>query len=226
MTGLADFSDFADVVDFADEPVEVPMVSSEIVYRGTVWNIAEDRFELGADTISRQYVAHTGAVAILALDERDRVPLIKQYRHPVRTREWELPAGLLDIAGESPLAAARRELAEEADLVAETWDLLGEFAISPGGSNEMVRIFLARGVSAAAEVFTRTEEEAGIEVRWVALDDLVDGVLSRELQNSILIVGALMASASRSRSWENLGAADAPWPRHPLERSGRGLHSR
>jgi len=204
-----------------DEPVEVPVLSSEVVYRGNVWNIVKDRFQLGDDVISREYMAHTGAVAILALDERDRVLLIKQYRHPIRMRDWELPAGLLDVAGESALVAAKRELAEEADLVAEAWDLLGEFSTSAGGSNEVVRIFLARGVSATAEVFARTEEEAGIEVRWVPLDEVVEGVLSRDLQNSILIVGSLMASASRARGWQNLGAADAPWPRHPLARPGQ-----
>lgn len=204
----------------SDEPTAAEVIDSEVVYRGNVWNIVRDGFRLGDDVISREYMAHTGAVAILALDERDRVLLIKQYRHPIRMRDWELPAGLLDVAGESALFAAKRELAEEADLVAENWDLLGEFSTSSGGSNEVVRIFLARGVSAAPEVFARTEEEAGIEVRWVPLDDVVDALLSRDLQNSILIVGSLMAAASRARGWHNLGAADAPWPRHPLERSG------
>ncbi len=204
--------------ELADEPMAADVLSSEVVYRGNVWNIVKDRFQLGDDQISREYMSHTGAVAILAMDERDRVLLIKQYRHPIRMRDWELPAGLLDIVGESPVLAAQRELAEEADLVAETWHLLGEFSTSSGGSNEVVRIFLARGVSAAPEVFSRTEEEAGIEVRWVPLDDIVDSVLSRDLQNSILMVGALMASASRARGWHNLGAGDAPWPWHPLAR--------
>ena len=205
-----------------DEPVEVAVLSSAVVYRGNVWNIVKDRFQLGDDQISREYMSHTGAVAILALDERERVLLIKQYRHPIRMREWELPAGLLDIDSESPLLAAQRELAEEADLVAEAWHLLGEFSTTAGGSNEVVRIFLARGVSASPDVFARTEEEAGIEVRWVPLDEVVDAVLSRDLQNSILTVGALMASASRARGWDTLGVADAPWPRHPLARQGAG----
>jgi ADP-ribose pyrophosphatase len=204
----------------SDDPTVAEVIDSEVVYRGNVWNIVKDRFRLGDEIISREYMAHTGAVAILALDERDRVLLIKQYRHPIRMRDWELPAGLLDIAGESALVAAKRELAEEADLVAETWDLLGEFSTTSGGSNEVVRIFLARGVSAAPDVFSRTEEEAGIEVRWAPLDEIVDGVLSRDLQNSILIVGALMAAASRARGWHNLAPADSPWPRHPLERQG------
>jgi ADP-ribose pyrophosphatase len=204
-----------------DDLVTPDIVSSELMYEGRVWDIRRDTFRLDGHEITRDYMDHTGAVAVLALDERDRVLLIKQYRHAVQSRDWELPAGLLDIRDESPLIAAQRELAEEADLVAETWDLLSEFMSSPGGSNEVLRVYLARGVSAAPKIFERTEEEAGIELRWVPLDDVVDGVLSRDLQNSILAIAALSAAAGRARGWATLGPADAPWPRHPLERAGR-----
>jgi 8-oxo-dGTP pyrophosphatase MutT (NUDIX family) len=204
--------------DLQDEPVQVEIVSTQTVYRGNVWNIDKDQFRLGAHSISREYMSHTGAVAILALDESDRALLIKQYRHPIRMRDWEIPAGLLDFEGESPLAAAQRELAEEADLVANRWDLLGEFASTPGGSNEVIRVYLARDVTAAPEVFERTEEEAEIEKRWVPLDEVVDAVLSRDLQNSILMIAALSAQASRARGWTTLGDPNAAWPRHPLER--------
>jgi len=202
----------------SDDFVTPEIIRSDVVFDGRVWDVRSDTFLLDGEKITRDYVDHTGAVAILALDERDRVLLIKQYRHPVRMREWELPAGLLDMHGESPLLAAQRELAEEADLVAETWDLLTEFMTSPGGSNEVLRVYLARGVSPAPEVFARTEEEAGIELRWVPLDDVVDGVLARDLQNSILAIATLSAAAGRARGWSTLGRADAPWPRHPLER--------
>ena len=204
--------------DLQDDPVAPEIVRSDVVFDGRVWDIRRDTFLLEGDKITREYMDHTGAVAVLALDERERVLLIKQYRHPVRMRDWELPAGLLDIRGEAPLVAAQRELAEEADLVAETWDLLAEFMTSPGGSNEVLRVYLARGVSAAPETFARTEEEAGIELRWVPLDDVVDGVLSRDVQNSILAIAALSAAAGRSRGWSTLGDPNAPWPRHPLER--------
>ncbi len=202
----------------SDDLVTPEIVQSDIVFGGKVWDIRRDTFLLEGDKIVREYVDHTGAVAVLALDERERVLLIKQYRHPVRMRDWELPAGLLDIRGEAPLLAAQRELAEEADLVAETWDLLAEFMTSPGGSNEVLRVYLARGVSAAPETFARTEEEAGIELRWVPLDEVVDGVLSRSLQNSILAIAALSAAAGRARGWSTLGDPNAAWPRHPLER--------
>lgn len=201
-----------------DDPIEPQILDSEIVYRGNVWNIVKERFALDDGEISREFMSHTGAVAVLALDERDRVLLIKQYRHPIRMRDWELPAGLLDVAGESPLVAAQRELAEEADLVAEEWSLLSEFASTPGGSNESIRVYLARGVSAADEVFERTEEEAGIEVRWAPLDEVVDAVLERRLQNAIVAIAVLSARAARDRGWSTLAPAESPWPRHPLER--------
>src|SRR4051794_23126150 len=92
--------------ELRDEPTSVEVLDSAGGYRGNVWNIVKDRFVLGDSPISREYMAHTGAVAVLALDEEDRALIIKQYRHPIRMREWELPAGLLDIAGESPLLAA------------------------------------------------------------------------------------------------------------------------
>ena len=202
----------------ADELVDLPVVSSEIVFDGAIWNVRRDRFLYGDSEIAREYIDHPGAVAVLVLDDDDRVCLIKQYRHPIATREWELPAGLLDFAGESALSAAQRELAEEVDLVAADWAVLTDFHTSPGGNNEALRVYLARGVTAAAEVFARTDEESDIETRWVALDEVVDAVLDRRLQNSILQVAVLSAFASKAKGWSTLSAADAPWPRHPVAR--------
>jgi len=202
-----------------DDAVSPVVTATEVVFAGHVWSVRRDTFELEGDTITREYIDHTGAVAVFAMDERDRVLLIKQYRHPVRSRDWELPAGLLDLAGESPLVGAQRELAEEVDLVAESWSLLSEFMTTAGGSNEVIRVYLARGVSATAEAFARTEEEAGIELRWVPLDELVDAVLARDVQNSILVIAALSAQAARDRGWSTLGDAESPWPRHPVNRS-------
>ncbi|MGH3703909.1 MAG: NUDIX domain-containing protein [Agromyces sp.] len=196
----------------ADERVEVPVVSSERVFEGRVWDIRRDAFDFGGETIVREYMDHTGAVGVLALDDEDRVLLIKQYRHPVRMRDWEIPAGLLDVDGEPPLAAAKRELAEEADLEASDWAVLSDFATSPGGSDELIRVYLARGLAATAEAFAREGEEADIETRWVPLDECVDAVLDRRIRNAPLAIAVLAASAARARGWSSLGAADAAWP--------------
>jgi 8-oxo-dGDP phosphatase len=198
--------------ELRDEPAPVRVTDSTTVYEGYVWNLRRDEFAYGDGSIVREYVDHSGAVAVLALDDDGRALLIRQYRHPVRMREWEIPAGLLDVPGEDPLEAAKRELAEEADLTATEWHVLSDFFTSPGGSDEAIRIYLARGLAPAAETFERTEEEADIEVRWVPLDDLVDAVLARQVQNPSLVIAALAAGTARSRDWSTLGAPDAAWP--------------
>jgi len=176
------------------DPAEV--TSSERVFEGRVWDIRRDEFAFGGHTIAREYMDHPGAVAVLAIDDQDRVLLINQYRHPIGLRDWELPAGLLDVDGEPPLAAARRELAEETDLTAEHWSELITFHTSPGGSNETLHVYEARGLL-PAQAFARHEEEAEIVKRWVSLDEAVDAVLEGRLSNSILIIAVLAAHARR-----------------------------
>lgn len=205
-----------------DEQKSAHVTQSELVYTGKVWDVRRDTFEYNGSEVVREYVAHTGAVAVLALDDQDRVLLIKQYRHPVHSREWEIPAGLLDEHGEAPDAAARRELAEEADYQATTWHTLAEFYTSPGGSNEAIRIYLARGLADAHETFHRTDEEADIEVRWVPLDECFEAVLARQVQNPSLVIGVLAAHAARARNWVTLEPADAPWPEQPAMPTGQG----
>ena len=202
----------------ADEHVALTVTSSTREFAGRVWDIRRETFGMGGADVVRDFVDHTGAVAVLALDDAGRVLAIQQYRHPVRSRDWELPAGLLDIAGEDPLVAAQRELAEEADLVASEWTVLSDIMTSPGGSNEVIRVYLARGVSASDETFERTEEEAEIVLRWVPLEEAVQAVLERRVQNSILAISALVADAARRRGWQNLADAREPWSRHPLFR--------
>ena len=153
--------------ELVDEPFAVTVLGSAVEFHGRVWDVRRDRFEYGSSAIAREYVDHTGAVAILALDENDRARLIRQYRHPIATRDWEIPAGLLDIEDEDPLVAAQRELAEEADLRASEWSLLVDFFTSPGGSTEAIRVYLARGLS-ETPAFDRAEEEAELETRWAS----------------------------------------------------------
>lgn len=184
-----------------DEPFSPEVVSSDLAFQGAVWDVRDDRVRYGDGEIRRQYVAHTGAVAIVALDAQERVLLIQQYRHPIRHRDWELPAGLLDVAGEEPLEAARRELAEEADLVATHWEPLVSSWTTPGGNDELIHVFLATGISAAPAAHAREDEEADIRVEWVPLDAAVDAVLTGRMRNGILSIGVLAASQRlRNRS--------------------------
>lgn len=194
-----------------------PVTASETVFTGRVWDVVRESVDLGeGGTVVREFQRHPGAVGVLALDGRDRVLLLRQYRHPVRHALWELPAGLLDVAGEDPRAAAVRELAEEADLVAGTWHVLLDWFNSPGGSDEAFRLFLARDLTPVpeAERHVRGEEELGMPVRWVDLDDARDAVLAGGLHNPTAVTGVLAASAARAAGWSSLRDAGAPWPAH------------
>jgi 8-oxo-dGDP phosphatase len=207
-----------------DVPEEHPVLEDVLLHHGRVWDVAREVFDYKGTTITREVIRHPGAVAILALDAEGRVLLIRQYRRPIHSRVWEIPAGLLDVSGEPPLVGAQRELAEEADLAAATWHVLADFQNSPGGSDETIRIYLARDVS-AVPAFERHDEEADIEVRWVPLDDVVDAVLARRVQSPSLVVGALAAAASRARDWTTLAPGDEPWQRHPVA-GGAPWHQR
>jgi ADP-ribose pyrophosphatase len=193
-------------VTLADRHDPAPVRETEVVFEGRVWDVRRDVVDLPTGPVVRDYVQHTGAVAIVVVDDADRVLLIRQYRHPIRTHEWELPAGLLDVPGEPPEVTASRELWEEADLRAERWWRLGEHHSSPGGLTERMHVFLARGLTVVPEDerHVRTDEEAGLKTRWVPLDEVADAILAGHLGNATLIVSVLMARELRSRGWAGL----------------------
>lgn len=202
----------------ADEPREHPIRASRRVFRGRVWDVVSQTVELpSGDTVVRDYVDHPGAVAVMALNDNGEVYLVRQYRHPVRRDLWEPPAGLMDMDGESPQAAAARELWEEADLVATQWHVLADYATSPGGSSEGIRIYLARGLSAVPESdrFTRQAEEATMVGRWVALDQVLEAGAAGDLWGPTTLVGAFTLDYARRTQWTSLRPADAPWDYEP-----------
>lgn len=209
------------MTELADRHAPRPVLESLRQFTGQVWDIDTDLVDLGiGGTVSRDYVSHPGAVAIMALNERDELFLVCQYRHPVRSEVWEPPAGLMDVDGEDALTAARRELHEEADLEADTWHVLLDVYTSPGGSSEGIRIFLARDLREVpeGERFEREHEEADMDSRWVPLADAVDAVLTGRASGPTLVMGALAVDAARRVEWRTLRNVDAPWHRPP----GRG----
>ena len=206
----------------SDVPSPRRLLSSRTVYEGRIWDVVSDSFKLtdDGDALTRDYIDHPGAVAVLPMNDAGEVLLIKQYRHPVGMDLWEIPAGLLDVHGEDFVVGAARELAEEADLVAETWNVLADFFNSPGSSSEAIRIYLARGLTAVPhhELHVRTDEEAEIELHWTSLDEAVQAVLDGRLHNPSAVVGILAAAAARGNDFQHLRPADAPWPAHPSQR--------
>lgn len=209
---------------FADVLAPRPVLDSEAVFEGAIWDVARDHIDLGDGVhVHREYVRHTGAVAIVALDERDRVLFVRQYRHPTGYELYEIPAGLLDVSGEPPVDCAKRELAEEADLVADRWDVLIDWFNSPGGSDEAIRVFLARDLSEVPldQRHQREHEEAQMTSTWASLDEAHDAVLGGRIHSPSAVVGILAAHAARARGWATLRPADAPWPEHKAWRSER-----
>ncbi|MDN3937203.1 NUDIX hydrolase [Arthrobacter sp. YD4] len=220
MPGMSETHDAARQV--SDEPSPRRLLSSEKVYEGRIWDVVSDSFQLNddGDALTRDYIDHPGAVAVLPMNDDGEILLIKQYRHPVGMALWEIPAGLLDVEGEDFVAGAARELAEEADLVAAEWNVLADFFNSPGSSSEAIRIYLARGLSDVPghELHVRTDEEAEIELHWLPLDAAVTAVLEGRLHNPSAVVGILAAAAAKANGFDRLRPADAPWPAHPSQR--------
>lgn len=198
----------------ADVPAARTVEQSETAFEGAVWDVTRETFRMheGAEPLVREFIRHPGAVAIVALDDHDRIRMIRQYRHPVGQELWEVPAGLLDVDGEPMLAAARRELAEEADLVAARWDVLVDFFTTPGSSSERIRVFLARGLSEVpeGERHERTGEEAGMPLVWVPLNAAVDAVLEGRIRNPSTALGILALHAHAAQGFTRLRPAEAP----------------
>ncbi|SEP53183.1 NUDIX domain-containing protein [Amycolatopsis saalfeldensis] len=193
---------------------EFTVAGSRVVHIGRVVGLRVDDVVMpGGETAAREVVEHLGAVAILALDAEGAVTMVHQYRHPLGHRLWELPAGLIDHAGEEPVEAAKRELVEEAGLAAGDWSTLVDVAASPGFTDEVVRVFLARDVSDVDREMLG-EEEADLVVAKFPLAGAVAMALSGELVNGATVSGVLAAhavvtGAARTRP------ADAPWRDRP-----------
>lgn len=202
-----------------DTPAEWPVTETSIPFTGSKTSVRTDRVRMPDGTlVNRDYQVHPGSVAVLALDDQDRVAVINQYRHPVRHKLWEIPAGLLDVPGENPLHAAQRELFEEAHLKAEDWRVLTDVYTTPGGCDEAVRVFLARDLSDAGGTrYTVTDEEADMKQARVPLPRLIHGVLAGELHNNALVLGVLALHAAKAGAGlAALRPADAPWPARPF----------
>jgi ADP-ribose pyrophosphatase len=197
---------------------EFRVLSSTEQFSGRIVSMVSDEIVLpGGESSVRDYIVHPGAVAVVALDDQDRVVLLRQYRHPVRADLWELPAGLLDVAGEPALTTAERELWEEADLRATDWHVLADLLTSPGGSDEAIRVYLARGLSVvpADERHVRTAEEAVMTVERLDLETAVGMVFDGTIQNATCAAGVLAAARARQDGYQHLRPADSPWAARP-----------
>jgi ADP-ribose pyrophosphatase len=163
----------------------------------------------GDTSAVREVVEHYGAVAIVAMDDDNNVPMIYQYRHAFGRRLWELPAGLLDAAGEPPHLTAARELQEEVGLQASTWRVLVDLNSAPGFSDESVRVYLATGLSEVDRPEAH-HEEADMTMRWFPLVEAANRVLSGEIVNAIAAAGIFAAQAVTT-GFAQARPLDTPW---------------
>jgi 8-oxo-dGTP pyrophosphatase MutT (NUDIX family) len=202
--------------ELADTPLSWPVTSSDVLVEGKIASFVQDEvLAPDGEQMTREYLRHPGAVGIIALDDEERVALVRQYRHPVRHRLIEPPAGLLDVDGEAYLLTAQRELVEEAGLAAASWHVLVDLFTTPGILAESLRIYLARGLTPAdaPDGFARSDEEAHMDTVWASLDDLVDAVLVGDLHSPSLVAGVLAAWTARERDgFASLRLASAEWP--------------
>lgn len=180
-----------------DQPVEIPATSSQLIHKGMVWDLVSDTFDFNGEQLTREYVKHTGAVAVLTINEKDELLLLKQYRRPVGSFLMEFPAGLLDVPGEPKLDCAKRELAEEANLKASHWEELISFHATPGGNSETITVFVAKGLSDAASDYVASGEEKNMPQSWVPITEALDSVLRSEIKSPTAVVG-IMAYALKT----------------------------
>ncbi len=194
--------------------------SSQIVHRGKVFALRTDHVRMpGGETAIREVVEHYGAVAVVAMDEDNNIPMIHQYRHPLGRRLWELPAGLLDVNGEAPHLTAARELKEEAGLAARTWRVLVDLDSTPGFSDESVRVYLATGLIRVDRPAAH-DEEADITLRWYPIAEAVRLVFSGEIVNSIAVAG-ILAAYSLTQGVAPPRPVDAEWIDRPTAFAAR-----
>jgi 8-oxo-dGDP phosphatase len=188
----------------ADRAESWPVSSSKDLFRDE-WVMALRADEVhrpGHDheRFRRLVLEHPGAVIVLAVDDEDRVLVLCQYRHAVRQRLVELPAGLCDVDDEDPLTTARRELLEEAELEASSWEHLLTTHPSPGISSERIEVFVARGLSPAYRGdFEPAHEEADMGTAWVPIDELVDAVLHSRVTDGPLGLAVLAYALTQHR---------------------------
>jgi ADP-ribose pyrophosphatase len=199
-----------------------PVAGSDVKLKNWLLTVRSDKVEMPDQShAERTVVTHPGAVAILAVDDDNRVLMIKQYRHPVGRELWELPAGLRDVDGEPALETARRELLEETGWKAGEWHTLVDYYTSPGFTDERIRVFLARdlaqaggdgghGASENGAGDKAPDEETYIVTEWVPLREAVRLALAGKLHSGPAIAGVMSGYAAWAEGFAGLRPGEAP----------------
>lgn len=170
------------------------VLSSQLLFDAPIIAVRKDELAMPNEQVAyRDVVEHMGAVAVAAVNDAGEIAMVHQYRHAVKRRLWELPAGLLDVKNESELAGAQRELVEEAGLKAAQWSVLADIVTSPGFCEETARVYLAQDLTEVERPEAFGDEEAEMDFAWIKLDAAVAKVLAGEINNSIAVTGIFAA---------------------------------
>jgi ADP-ribose pyrophosphatase len=162
------------------------LISSVEKYKNNLFSVSEEHVvDPSGFEIKRAIVHHNGSAVMMAVDDRKRILLVRQYRLPARSYLWELPAGKLD-KGETPRQAAKRELAEETGYHAKRWKKLITFYPSPGYVAEKMTIFLATGLT---EGKAQPMEDERIETRWFTAKEIERGIQSGKIIDAKTMIG-------------------------------------
>src|SRR3954454_24210153 len=185
-----------DDVHPADDPLAERVVASDVVHQGHYLEFRVDTIERAdGSTGKRDIVGHPGAIAVLALDDDDRVLLVRQWRTAAGEALLEIPAGTLDIhdgVTEDPDVAARRELEEETGHRATTWRKLAEFWTAPGFATELMHLYVATGLTGVhGDDRLAPDEDERLELSRVTIDEALALVDRGEISDAKTILGVL-----------------------------------
>ena len=165
-------------------------LSSEMKFDGKLIKVTYDIADVNGKEAWREVVHHPGASAVVAIDEDNRIIMEKQFRYALNDYLLEIPAGKLD-AGEDPLVCAKRELEEETGIIASEWISLGTIATSPGFCNEVIHLYVAKGLS-KGEI--HWDEDEYVEVERYTLDELLQRIKEETIKDSKTLSALLLAT--------------------------------
>lgn len=184
--------------DPVEERLTERVVDSTIVHRGHYLEVRVETTERADGSRHRRdVVRHPGAVAVVALDDADRLLLVRQWRQPVGRSLLEIPAGTLDRdpatgAVEDPELASRRELEEETGYRAASWEKLGTFWTAPGFASELMHLYLATDLVAAGQDRLTPDADEALELARLPLADALGAAERGDIQDAKTLIGILL----------------------------------
>lgn len=180
-----------------DEQLKEVYLSQEDIYEGAIIKVEKWQVSLpNGRTAAREIVKHKGAAAIVPVDERGHVWLVRQHRVAIDEFTWEIPAGKLDYTGEDPFACAQRELEEETGLRAEHWQKLNHVVTTPGFCTEKIALYLATGLSRHE---AHPDADEFLNLTTMPLSEAVRYVMEGEITDAKTCLGLLMAEKALAK---------------------------